>query len=73
MTTYLRHGDWHITFNEREPNRVYIRNGAQPGEVHVKADDEGYVVDIWPDSFDEVAASAAAPYNELGPDNLEES
>ena len=49
---------------------LYIERDGAPGQIHVKAEDEGFVVDIWPDdeAAAECAASTYAFYAELEPE-----
>jgi hypothetical protein len=45
---------------------LYVERTGSSGQIHVKAGDEGVVVDIWSDNEDpEVIATAAATYSEL--------
>jgi hypothetical protein len=45
---------------------LYIQRDGSPGQVHLKAEDEGLVVDLWNDHEPmEVVATAAAAYTEL--------
>lgn len=66
MTTIKQSG-WEIEFNDEEPNRVYLRREGKPGDIHIKAEHEGYVIDIWPDG-DALAPDAGcfALYQDLG-------
>lgn len=64
MSTTIKHGDWVIEFSD-EPGRVYISNDKHPGNIHIKAEVEGYIVDIWRDSYEEVESGAFALYSDL--------
>lgn len=48
---------------------IYLQRDGAPGQIHVKAEDEGFVVDIWADDEgtgnDYSVASMSAPYTEL--------
>lgn len=41
---------------------------GSPGYITLKADDEGFVVDIWPDEGNDSAGSTSALYTELEPE-----
>ncbi len=50
---------------------LYIERDGAPGQIHVKAEDEGFVVDIW--TYDGVGdpacvATTSATYIELEPE-----
>jgi hypothetical protein len=56
---------WQLTFSDDEQYMYVSRDGA-PGEIHIKAEDEGYVVDIWSDDDPpDVIAGTSAFYTEL--------
>ena len=57
---------WVIEILEDAPTYVYVARVDKPGAVHVKAEAEGFVVDIWPESYEAVEVSAAALYTDLG-------
>lgn len=48
---------------------IYLQRDGSPGQIHVKAEDEGFVVDIWADDegtgSDYSVASTSALYTEL--------
>lgn len=54
---------WHIHTSECGCY-LYVSLGGKPGELHIKADGEGFVVDIWSD-VDDVIAGTSASYSEL--------
>lgn len=56
-------GNWRIDLDS--PERLYIRHKDHPGDISVKADDEGYVVDIYPDGESECDATTYSFYNDL--------
>lgn len=56
-------GNWRIYLDS--PERLYIRHKDHPGDISVKADDEGYVVDIYPDGESECDSTTYAFYNDL--------
>lgn len=53
---------------------LYVTHEQHPGSIHIKADIEGYVVDVWDDSLPEpsVVATLAAQYSDLRADPEEE-
>lgn len=65
--TIIKQSGWEIAFNNEEPNRVYLRRDGKPGDIHIKAEYEGFIVDIWPDG-DPPAPDAGcfALYQDLG-------
>lgn len=63
--TTLTHQGWEVLFSSDEPNRLYVTHEDHPGSIHIKADDEGFVVDVWPDSHEQVLATCAALYSDL--------
>jgi len=65
MSTTIKHNGWVIEFDSDESNRVFVRREDRPGDIHIKADTEGYVADIWPDSCERVEATCAAMYQDL--------
>ena len=66
----LKKGNWTIGLSKCG-NYIYIKRDGLPGEVHVKSETEGYVVDIWRDGSlvtdPEVEATCAAMYVDLHP------
>ena len=56
---------WVIEVMEDAPAYVYVARVGKPGAVHVKAEAEGFVADIWPESYEAVEASATALYTDL--------
>lgn len=62
--TCLHHLGWEIRFSD-EANRLYVSNTNHPGSIHLKADDEGFIADVWPSSLQEVATTCAALYSDL--------
>lgn len=66
----LYKGNWNIELSKCG-DYIFIRREGLPGEVHVKSDFEGYVVDIWRDASKttqpEVEATCAAEYVDLHP------
>lgn len=45
---------------------AYLKREGQPGEVHIKAESEGLVVDVWNEGVTEVVDTMAIPYEDLG-------
>lgn len=66
-------GPWSV---EMSPGQryLYIEHTEHPGDIHVKADIEGYVVDVWNGNKDaaSVQASLAIEYIDLRPDEYVE-
>ena len=61
---------WHVTASD-DGQYLYIELDGAPGQIHVKAEDEGFVVDIW--TYDGIGdttcvASTSALYTELEPE-----
>lgn len=62
---------WNLNTSE-DGQYLYIEREGKPGQIHVKADDEGFVVDVWTyDGVDEpeCVASTYALYDELTPED----
>lgn len=70
MTT-LKHDGWVIEFDSDHPNRVFVRREDKPGNIEIKADDEGYVADIWTASYLDCESSAAALYADLNDEDTD--
>ena len=47
---------------------LYIQLDGSPGYITIKAEGEGFVVDIWPDVGNESVGSTYALYTELEPE-----
>lgn len=47
---------------------LYIERDGAPGQIHIKAEDEGFVVDLWDANLENCVSSAAATYPELEPE-----
>lgn len=65
----LMHGGWRISVSDGG-NYVYVCKDGRPGDIHIKAEGEGFVVDIINETngADEVVASTYALYTELDED-----
>jgi hypothetical protein len=50
-------GGWHVEAS-RDSKYLYVKRDGRPGQVHVKAEDEGVIVDIWSD--DDALPSSSA-------------
>jgi len=61
--TLLATRGWLVN-NSVDDKYVYIQLDGSPGQITVKSEAEGFVVDIWSDDL-EVVATAAAMYTEL--------
>lgn len=64
---------WHVTASD-DGQYLYIELDGAPGQIHVKAEDEGFVVDIWSTdsgdgnmTYNVSAATCSALYTELEP------
>lgn len=56
---------WEVTASECG-QYLYLSLDGSPGQIHVKAESEGFIVDIWSDDdTPEVYGSAHAFYSEL--------
>lgn len=64
----IEHNGWTIVIPDGEPEYAHISRPGLPGAVHVKAESEDYVADIWPENYERVEATAAALYSDLEPD-----
>jgi hypothetical protein len=64
-----RLGSWYIVVSA-EGDYLYIHRDDRPGAINVKADDEGFVVDVWDSDSANSVATCAAFYNDLD-SNLE--
>lgn len=59
---------WLVSTSE-DGQYLYVTLDGSPGQIHIKAEDEGFVVDIWADGDDgECIASTSASYPELEPE-----
>ena len=59
---------WHVAASD-DGQYLYIELDGAPGQIHVKAEDEGFVVDIWSDDVGPTCvASTSAFYTELEPE-----
>lgn len=48
---------------------LYVERSNAPGEIHIKAESEGFVVDVWSSDDDPVCVgSTSAMYTELEPE-----
>ena len=59
------------TSDDKDAQYLYIERDGAPGQIHVKAESEGFVVDIWTyDGIDNpnCVATTAALYTELEPE-----
>ena len=59
---------WHVTASD-DGHYLHIELDGAPGQIHVKAEDEGFVVDVWSnDSEPKCVATTSALYTELEPE-----
>ena len=61
---------WHVTASD-DGQYLYIELDGAPGQIHIKAEDEGFIVDVW--AYDGIGdptcvASTSALYTELEPE-----
>ena len=61
---------WMVSASE-DGQYLYIERDGAPGQIHVKAEDEGFIMDIW--TYDgigdpECIATTSALYTELEPE-----
>ena len=64
-------GGWAVTASE-DGQHLYIELDGAPGQIHIKAEDEGFVVDIWETHTylgdPQCVATTSATYRELEPE-----
>lgn len=59
---------WMLTTSD-DGQYLYIERDGAPGQIHVKAEDEGFIVDIWSDEEEPMCVgTTGAPYTELEPE-----
>ena len=59
---------WQISTSD-DGQYIYIALDGAPGQIHIKAEDEGFVVDIWADDDEPTCVgSTSALYTELEPE-----
>lgn len=59
---------WQISTSD-DGQYIYLQRDGAPGQIHVKAEDEGFVVDIFSDDdTPECLVSTFASYQELEPE-----
>jgi len=60
---------WKVTSGGDNGQYLYIERDGAPGTVHIKADDEGFSIDVWSaDNTPEIVASTCAEYTALEPE-----
>jgi hypothetical protein len=61
-------GDW-VVKGVESGTYLYISRHGKPGSIHIKADTEGFVVDVWhaDEVNPEVISTLAVPYEDLAP------
>ena len=60
---------WKVTTGGDSGQYLYIERDGAPGTIHIKADDEGFVLDVWTaDTTPEIAASTCVEYTHLEPE-----
>ena len=62
MKDILMHGGWRISVSD-DGKRLYACLDGKPGDIHLKAEDEGFAVDVTDDL--DVVASLWVTYSEL--------
>lgn len=60
-------GGWQVS-TTHDGQYLYIGRDGAPGQIHIKAEDEGFVVDLWDETLENCVGSAAATYSELEPE-----
>lgn len=66
----VRFGGWVLQHSQVSGHPyLYASRPDKPGEIHLKADDECYVADVWAIAATEAAATCAALYEELAGDS----
>lgn len=60
-------GGWKVSTDDTG-QYLYVERDGAPGQIHIKAEDEGFVVDLWDSKLENCTASAAATYTELEPE-----
>lgn len=58
----IRIGDWIV---ESNGEYLYVHHVKQPGDIHVKAEAEGFVIDVYDDDVEEAHATLSVEYVEL--------
>lgn len=58
-------GQWRLS---AAGENLYICCTGKPGDIHIKAEHEGFIVDVLDDELDEVKATLAVEYVELVPE-----
>ena len=59
---------WYISASD-DGDYLYIERSNAPGQIHIKAESEGFVVDIWSsDDAPVCVGSTSAMYTELEPE-----
>lgn len=57
---------WRVEAYDKQYLRIEL--DGSPGYITIKADDEGFVVDIWPDEGNDSVGTTSALYTELEPE-----
>lgn len=57
-------GDWHIELSD-DGRQLWTRFKRKPGDICIKQDDDGFVVDIYGETGSSFSASMYALYEEL--------
>ena len=66
----IEHNGWivEIPDNAEAGDYVYVSREDRPGAIHIKAESEGWVADLWPQSYDEVHSTLCGLYSDLDDD-----
>ena len=60
---------WQISTHPEDDRYIYLTRDGAPGNIPIKADAEGFVVDMYSDdSTPESVSTTYALYTELGPE-----
>lgn len=63
----IEHNGWivEIPDNAEAGDYVYVSREDRPGAIHIKAESEGWVADLWPQSYIEPLSSLCGLYSDL--------
>lgn len=50
---------------------LHVEFDGKPGYINIKADDDGFIIEVFPDVGDDPVATALACYNDLEADDYE--
>lgn len=69
----IEHNGWIVEIPDDDTNGdyVYVSREDRPGNVHIKAESEGWVCDLWPESYEATHSTLCGLYADLD-DDVEE-